>query len=307
MRDPGIRDRGAEIKVGGLVLLALFALVVGIFWISDTRLGGPRLRLVGVTPDAGQLTSEARVFLRGVEVGGVQAVQLREDRVLVDLAIYRDLSLPADTRGTIRPAGFLGTLMIELVPGAAAMPLASGDTIALERASDLMTLASSLGEETTVILERIEEVLSERTVADLRASSRAFSGAMQELEGLLTSERARVHELLVNLDSASARLAALTSGPELERSLANLDTLSGRLAAASSSFDSTSHALASITTRLDRGEGSLGRMMTDEALYERLTEALENLQVASEEIALLSRDLRDQPEKYLRDLKFSVF
>lgn len=307
MRDPGLRDRGAEVKVGALVLLALLALVAGIFWISDTRLGGPSLRLVGVAPDAGQLTDEARVFLRGVEVGGVQRVRLREDDVVVDLAIYEEVFLPADTRGTIRPAGFLGTLMIELVPGAAAAPLASGDTIALERASDLMTLASSLGEETTVILERIEEVLSERMVADLRASSEAFSGAMRELEGLLASERARVHTLLVNLDSASARLAALTSGPELEHSLANLDTLSTRLAAASTTFDSTSRALASITTRIDRGEGSLGRMMADDALYERLTEALENLQAASEEIALLTRDLRDQPQKYLRDLKFSVF
>ncbi|MGH7541771.1 MAG: MlaD family protein [Gemmatimonadota bacterium] len=307
MRDPGIRDRGAEIQVGAVVLLAAVALVLGIFWISDTRLGGPELRLVGVAADARLLDDEGRVYLRGVEVGGVQEVRLAGDRVLVDLAIFEDVSLPADTRGTIRAAGFLGTQMVELIPGASEAPLATGDTIALDRSADLLTLAADLGDETNRILARVGAVLSEETVEGVQESSRALAGAMRGLEALIEDERAAVHALLVNLDSTSARLASLTGGPELERTAASLDTLTTRLAAASATFDSTSASLASITSRLDRGEGTLGRMLTDDTLYERLNETLANLQRASEEIALLSQDLRDQPEKYLRGVSFSVF
>ncbi len=307
MRDPGLRDRGAEIQVGALVLLALVALVIGVFWISDAEIGGPELRVVGVAADAGQITPDSRIYLRGVEVGAVESVSLEATRVLLSLALYADVELPADTRGVIRAEGFLGTHMIDLVPGTATPALASGDTIELGRVADLATVASSLGDETTVLLERVEAVLSERMVTDLHESSRAFSAAMRELESLMRSERDAIHSLLANLDAASERLASLTGSPELERSLAHLDTLTTRLAAASSGFDSTSHALATITTRLSEGEGSLGKMMTDDALYDSLTETLRNLHAASEEIALLTKDIRDRPDRYLKDIKVSVF
>lgn len=307
MRDPGLRDRGAEVKVGALVIIALLALVVGVFWISDTRFGGPALRLTGVGSDAGQITADSRVFLRGVEVGTVETVHLETRRVVLRLALFTDIGLPADTRGVIKPAGFLGSQIVDLLPGTSPEPLASGDTIPLGRTADLMSLASELGDETGVVLERVQAVLSERMVEDLQRSSEAFAGAMQQLEGLMESEREAIHTLLGSLDDASRQLAELTASPELERSLANLDTLSARLAVASVSFDSTSDALASITTRLAEGEGSLGKMLTDEALYDGLTETLANLQAASEEIALLTQDIRQRPDRYLKDIKVSVF
>jgi ABC-type transporter Mla subunit MlaD len=171
MRDPGLRDHGAEIRVGILVLVAAAALVVGLFWISNTRIGGTALRIVGVADDAGQITPDSPVFLRGVEVGAVEGVRLDAERALLDIVLFVDLDLPADTRGMIRPAGFLGTQMLEIVTGAAAASLATGDTILVGRASDLMSLAGTLGDETSVLLEREEAILSEQMVETLSASS----------------------------------------------------------------------------------------------------------------------------------------
>jgi len=307
VRDPGLRDHGAEVQVGALVLLAAVALVVGVFWISDMRFGGTAFRVVGVASDAGQITPDSRVFLRGVEVGAVDEVRLEADRVVLPLTFFTTVDLPADTRGVIRAAGFLGTQMIELEPGSASALLTEGDTIALGRTSDLLSMASDLGDETGVLLDRVQAVLSEQMVSDLQESSQAFSSAMRELESLMRTERSSIHALLGNLDEASRQLAELTASPELERSLANLDTLSGRLATASASFDSTSHALASITSRLAEGRGSLGKMMTDDALYDGLTETLANLQAASEQIALLTQDFRERPDRYLKGIKISVF
>ena len=47
-------------------------------------------------------------------------------------------------------AGFLGSQLVELIPGVANPSLVTGDTIALSRTLDLMSLASSLGDETGV-------------------------------------------------------------------------------------------------------------------------------------------------------------
>jgi len=307
VRDPGLRDRGDELRVGVLVLVAAVALVLGVFWISDARFGGTRLRIAGVAGDAGQITAGSRVFLRGVEVGSVDEVRLEATRVVLSIALFASVDLPADTRGVIKPAGFLGSQMVELIPGAADASLVADDTIQLGRSSDLMTIASSLGDETGVLLGRVEDVLSDQMIEDLNTSSRAFTSTMTELESLMRDERDAVHSLLANLDEASTRLADFIDSPELDRSLANLDTLSSRLALASASFDTTSAALATITTRLAEGEGSLGKMMTDDELYDSFAETLVNLQAASEEIAMLTKDIRERPDRYLKDIKISVF
>ncbi|MCG8469982.1 MAG: MlaD family protein [Gemmatimonadetes bacterium] len=307
MRDPGLKDRGAEIKVGILVLVGLVTLVVGLYWISDTRIGRTTMRVLGVAADAGQITPDSKVFLRGVEVGNVDAVVLEPTRVVLQLTLYPGVDIAADTRGVIKPAGFLGAQMIDLVPGVGTPSLTEGDTIALGRSSDLMTLATTLGDETGVLLERLEAVLSERMVENLEASSESFTGAMRQLEELLASERDAIHGLLANMDRASAQLAELTASDELDRSLANLDTLSTRLAAASENFDQTSESLRTITSRLADGEGTLGKMMTEDTLYAGLTETLANLRAASEEIAMLTKDIRERPDRYLKDIKVSVF
>lgn len=307
MRDPGLSDHGDELRVGVLVLVAAVALVFGLFWISDARLGGTSLRILGVAGDAGQITPGSRLFLRGVEIGSVEEVRLESSRVVLSLSFFDPVDLPADTRGVIKAAGFLGAQLIELLPGVATRSLTDGDTILLGRTSDLLAMAATLGDETGVLLGRVEAVLSEEMIENLNASSRAFTGAMTELESLMRNEREAVHSLLASLNEATAQLAQFAASPELERSLANLDILSGRLAQASASFDTTSVALATITSRLAAGEGTLGKMMTDDALYDGLTEMIANLQAASEEIAILMKDLRERPDRYLKDIKVSVF
>lgn len=307
MRDPGLRDRGAEIQVGLFVILTGIVFVAGLFWISGSPLRGPSMRVTGVATDAGQITPDSKVFLRGVEVGNVDAVRLEADRVLLTMTLSTTTDLPDDTRGMIKPAGFLGAQLVELMPGVGSGSLVEGDSIQLGRTSDLMSLASSLGDETGVLLERVESVLSERMVENLNASSEAFTATMQELQSLMETEREAIHGLLANMEAASAQLAELTGSDELDRSLANLDTLSTRLAAASENFDETSESLATITQRLADGEGTLGKMMTDEELYDGLTETLANLQAASEEVALLVQDVRERPDRYLKDIKISVF
>ena len=67
-----------------------------------------------------------------------------------------------------------------------------------------------------------------------------------------------------------------TRQSNVERTVASIDSLTARLKTAAVGLDSTSHNLASITGRLDAGEGTLGKLLTDERLYEDLRAAIEN-------------------------------
>ncbi|WP_420634595.1 MlaD family protein [Candidatus Palauibacter sp.] len=258
-------------------------------------------------PDAGRILPESSVLLRGVEVGTVDAVALELEHVVLTVTLSTRTALPSDTRGTIKPDGFLGQQLVELMPGESMRMLAEGDTIVLDRTSDIASLASTLGDDTGALIGRLESLLGEGLAENVAAGSEAFTLAMRELAGLLETERASIHAMLANMDTLSTRLSGLTGSDEVDRTLANLDTLSSRLAGAGEDFASTGKSLAEITRGLEQGEGTLGKVLRDDTLYDGLLETVATLRAASEEIALLVRDIRERPDRYLNDVKVSVF
>ena len=309
MRDPGLREqRRTEIMVGTLLVVAFIALIMGIFWISGAKPGTPKMTLYAMAPEAGAIGEGTRLTLLGVDVGKVSSVQLRPDGVVFELELTHRGTLPADTRAEEQTAGFLGMAALALLPGDSSTPLAEGDTIfAAGGGPGLQDLAGDLGDQASSVLSQINKLLDDSTVAEARLGISAFAGGMEELQVLLERESRSLEQLIQSLSATSSRLAEATSGPELDRTLANVDTLTTRLARASEDLDLTSEALASVLRTIDRGEGSVGRMVNDTTLYVNLTATLANMETASEEIALLTRDIRERPEHYTKGLKFSVF
>ena len=307
MRDPGLRDRGVEIRVGIFLIFAAIVSVGGLFWIAGSPFRGPTIHIWGVVDDAGQITPDSPVLVRGVQIGTVDEVELVPERAVIGMTIATSVPLPADTRGTVKPSGFLGQQLVELAPGEGGRTLAEGDTIRLDRATDLVSLASSLGDETGSLVERVESILSDELAANVAVGSEALALAMGELGQLLESERRSIRSLLANMDTLTHRLADLTGADEVDRTLASLDTLSSRLAGASEDFAATGRSLAAITGRLEAGQGTLGRLLAEDDVYDGALATLETLRAAGEELSLLLRDIRERPERYLEDVRISVF
>jgi phospholipid/cholesterol/gamma-HCH transport system substrate-binding protein len=309
MRDPGLREqRRTEILVGALLVIAFVALIMGIFWISGSKPGTPKMTLFALAPEAGAVGEGTRLTLLGVDVGKVNSVELRADGVVFELELTHRGSLPADTKAEEQTAGFLGMAALALLPGSSQTYLAEGDTIyAAGGGPGLQDLAGDLGDQASSVLTQINQLLNDSTVAEAQKGISSFAGGMEELEVLLERESQSLERLIQSLSTTSSRLADVTSGPELERTLANVDSLTARLAKASEDLDETSEALASVLGKIDRGEGSIGLMVNDTTLYVNLTATLSNLETASEEIALLTRDIRERPDHYTQGLKFSVF
>ena len=308
MRDPGLRNQyTTELQVGTLLVVSFFALILGVAWISGRQPGGDRLVVYAMAPEAAAVTEGTTITLLGVEVGSVRRVDLRQNHVDMELVVSFQGQLPRDTRGEIRTAGFLGANVLALIPGVSTELLTTGDTIAAVPAPGLNELAGALGDRAGRVLEQTQRLLSDSLISDVHSTAGSLAAGMEDVQVILDRQAKALEELICALNQAAQELAATASSPELDHTLANIDTLTARLAAASDDLDSGSQSLASILRKVDEGDGTLGRMVNDGELYDRLTAATENIQTASEEIALLTRDVREQPEKYLKDLKVSVF
>jgi phospholipid/cholesterol/gamma-HCH transport system substrate-binding protein len=153
-------------------------------------------------------------------------------------------------------------------------------------------------------MEGVESLLID-SESDLRLMLASLRGATEALNNLLNGEQARLAETLQNLQAASASVNALTSGlselattqsdsiavaiSTLNRTLEKTDLTMQHLSATSAELELT-------LSRMNDGEGSLGRLLTDPGLYQRLDSTL--IHVNS-----LMGDFQHNPGKYLRELR----
>lgn len=308
MRDPGLRSQQRlELQVGALLIVAFVGLVAGILWISGARFGGNEMTLYVAADDAASVAEGSVVMLRGVPVGAVEEVRLVGDGVVIRLKASPKGRLASDTYASFETAGFLGQMIVGLRPGSADDDLVSGDTIPATVLPGLTSLADQLGDQAGNVLERTQRLLSDDLIASVKSGAGAFAGTMGELEAMLERQSQTLEQLIGSLAAMTAQLSAATDGPELERTVANIDSLTARLSSASEHFVASSEALASILHKIDSGEGSMGKLVNDPVLYDRMAAAMENMQAATEEIALLTKDIREQPQRYLAGMKISVF
>jgi phospholipid/cholesterol/gamma-HCH transport system substrate-binding protein len=64
-------------------------------------------------------------------------------------------------------------------------------------------------------------------------------------------------------------------------------------------MDGSAQSLDRILARIDRGEGTLGKLSRDEALYDNLSRAAAHFDQAAVEMQSLLADVRREPKKYV--------
>lgn len=274
--------------LGLLVILAGAVFVWGFFFLMGDPpfVGGEEI--VVVMDDGAGLNRGDRVQLYGVQVGIVRRVDLRPgDRVHVRLRIDNGVRLPADTRAVSR-ADVFGAAAVELVPGAALVMLQSGDTIRGFAQQALPDLAAELGGQARLLLASADSLLSPQAVADLRATAAVLPGTAQQLQAAfaeLTHAASALRRMTEELERAQA-------GEGVGETLAEVRASANAATTALTTMDLSLHSLASVMDKIDRGEGSLGRLVNDTTLYDELSATLR-------EMRELTADVKENPRRYL--------
>jgi phospholipid/cholesterol/gamma-HCH transport system substrate-binding protein len=116
---------------------------------------------------------------------------------------------------------------------------------------------------------------------------------------MLKEQRGELKALSVSLRRSAESVEKVTAGPELERSVRRLDQLSQRLDTTLGTVDRSASSLESILARIDRGEGTLGKLTKDEQLYKNATDATASLNKAADELQKVLADLKANPRKYV--------
>lgn len=280
-----------EVWVGFLVIAGILSGLIALFTLTDAATFRGRYIVTAVVDDAGGIRSGDPVRMRGVNIGRVQRFEMVPDGVAIRLELEDEYPVPADSRVVLRSGGLLGGVVAQVVPGSSESTLEGGDVLEGARDEGLIDAADEIGEKADAVLGNMQELLSARTVSAVQSSATEMQTLLARLSAAVGAQRREVEAISGRLSRASAGLERAAAGPELERSVARLDSLMRRMNRTSESLERASSSLDVVLERVARGEGTLGRLSTDESLYIHLDRAVQNLD-------LLVRDMREDPRRY---------
>jgi len=292
-------SRTREIQVGVTVLVALGITLWGVTWLKQLSLAR-RVRVWHVTfPQTGGLSTSDEVQVNGLRKGNVQSVALVRDHVSVDLALASDIALTTDCRVAVRNVGMMGEKVIAVDLHASGTPYAATDTIPGIYEKGIPEVMAGVGGTIDAISELATQLKALADALDkngnLTQTLTNLHDTSEELKAAVVENRAQLRLTIANFNASSRTVKSLTTDREaelrkaldsFERSAAGLERLTLRL-------DSLRATLQSVSGKVDRGDGSLGKLVNDPRLYDEARQTVTELK------ALLA-DIKANPKKYVQ-------
>ncbi len=301
---PQLRRRRREIWVGLFVVMGLAGTLIVLSTMTNAALFRGRYIVSTIVPDASGIRTGDPVQMRGVNIGRVMGFKIDREEVELRLEIEGEYPIPSDSVVELKSSGLLGGLVADVIPGESSESVSWGDTLEGRGGVGLFDKMDSLAGEADDVVERLRVLLSDQMISDLQSSAGEARHLLEQLSGTVSEQRGELRELSKSLRRSAEGLEKVTTGPELERTVKRVEEVAARMDEVLSGLDRSSQSLESILGRIDRGEGSLGKLTTDEALYDNVSSAAANLDKAAVEIQELLHDVRTQPKKYI---KLSLF
>jgi len=319
-----------ELRVGLVVIAGVALIVLGTLWMHDWSFGAEQRDVRAWFREVGQLQRGNAVKLRGVPIGEVTAIELdeRSTGVVVHMNIGGDVVLPEDPVVILAPESMFGDWQAEIYPRSrfpvydyAISP--APDVLpgySLPDMSRLTAVGDRIAENLADITERFDIAFTEETarnVADAIDNIQQVTAQLTNLveaqeetivglaEGLQTTT-ATFREAVETANRAFAQIEAAIAEGELTHIVDNVETMTAKmdtvsqaltlvsqdLGGAVASADSTFTSLNAIMGSLERGEGSLGQLIQDTALYSELV-------LTSGLLQDLLLDFQRNPRKYI--------
>lgn len=274
--------------LGALTILAIGLFVFGLYYLLGSPLLKGGIDVIVMLENGGGLKRGDRVTLQGVNVGAVRAVRLNGPQgVTAVLRLDDDLPLPADTRASVRGDVF-GAHTVELVPGTAIVKLEKGDTLRGMNAPALAEAATELSATARGVLIRADSLLSPQAVADIHATTSVLPSSAEQLRLAFIELRLAAAALKRTTES----LDHARTGPALSAAIARIDESARGMSAVAAQMERSLGPLESVFNKVDRGQGTLGRLVNDTSLYAELNGA-------AREIRALATDIKANPKRYL--------
>ncbi len=276
-----------ELKLGIFAIAVI--IILSYMTLKVSGLGVPwkkGYRLYVMFDNVSGLDEKSRVKVAGVDAGVVGEVGLKGNKAKLTLLIMSDIKIYEDAKASLRVSGLLGDKYLALWAGnPSKQPLNDGDWIInTEPAADIDALANQLSSAASYISELAEGLQDvfgtperkaiKETIHNLRDITANFNDILKE-------DKEPLHNLLVSLENFSKKLG--DKGPGLVDDLSEIagelrELIEENRQAVQKSvqnIQSFSESAEKIAQKIEKGEGTFGKLLKDERLYDSFSSVAE--------------------------------
>ena len=280
-----------EATVGLVVILAVVLFFIGTTWLSGRSMRGSSEDFWKIQfRDAANLKTSSPVRISGVPVGKVEHIELLEvGKVLVLISLPERITPKVDATAKVEAVGFVGDAAVEFDPGDASQPLSRSKVVIGSQSPGLADRAQELGDRADSILIGAQDIVNKRTADQLRSTLTALEGTLKAAQRTMQiyadtgqGPTAELTKTMSAFRQLSARLDSTLASPAFSR---RTDSITANLAAMTSQFAATGARLDTLLAGMNRGQGTLGKFVTDSGLYYDIRELTQGMKKLLDELA----------------------
>jgi len=313
-----------EIITGVITIAAIGLLVAGVNFLKGNSFFGGDQVYYAYLPNSGGVTPATSVMVNGVVIGKVLEVELTGEtdslkKVLVKFNI-QDENFKI-TKGSRVEAGAIDmftkgltlTLNPDISAGYYAVNSKISGIVTVDLTSQVKEYADPISQKVQAMMSSIDKMVNglssfwdttassemEQSMKEVKIAIKKFGNAANEIEGLVVDERIKLSRIMTNVEAITLNLKK--SNDTVKAIIGNVKTVTDQLVTADfvSVIENAKNTLKSVNAALEsanKGEGTLGKLLSDETLYNGLV-------ATNKQLENLVNDIQVHPERYIH---FSV-
>jgi phospholipid/cholesterol/gamma-HCH transport system substrate-binding protein len=303
-----MRSLSTELKVGFFALFVIAILGFMTFKISGIGWMKKEGYFIHVYfKNIAGLDEKTKVKIAGVNAGVIEKIQLSEGRAKLTVRMSKDIILYEDASASIKASGLLGDKYLDIKPGFQKPVVKNGDTIKnvveIVDLDDLTRNLTAVSENINTLAKSFNESFStEDSKYALKESLMNIRDITVSLKDAISVNDKKLRDTLDNINSLTASINDLIQknkdtvstaasnikdfsaslkqdGPQLIAKLNKAaDELKAMVEENRPAIKSATESINSIANKIDRGEGSLGKLVKDDSLYKSVNKAAEGIE-----------------------------
>lgn len=304
-----------ETKVGTLTAVAITLLILGFNFLKGKSLFKTGNFIYAKVKQTKGLMISNPVFINGLQIGSVYELQEANkniDTIIISIKLAKEINIPVNSFASIKDNP-LGSPSMDISMGKSKVFLKNHDTIpTLDNPGMLGTVTAKLTpvvDQARITMQTLDSVLKNvnsvfdpltknnlqevttnlnRLTASLVISSGALQSLMNQQTGTLAKSMGNLNTFTTNLAGNNEKINATMSN--IEKSTANLShaDIQGTIG----QLRTTVEKLNSAVEKIDSKNGSVGRLLNDNQLYDNLANTTRSLNI-------LMDDIRVNPKRYV--------
>lgn len=289
-----------EIKIALVVLLGIVVLYMGMNFLKGLSIFSDDDVYYVKFKNISGLSSSSPIFASGYRIGSVYDIEYDYNGngdIVVGFMVDDELRIPKGTTAEI-VSDFMGNVKMHLILADNTQGFVNvGDTIIGSTDSGLMGKVGEVIPTIEKMLPKLDSILVNVNTLLSDPNIKKSMGNVQQITNELTTSTRELNALMAGLNKNVPDLMNKANGV-----LDNTTALTANLAAVDvegtmSRVSQTLANMQTLTNNLNNNKGTLGLLMNDATLYDKLTTTVQSADT-------LLNDLREHPKRYVH---FSVF